>query len=68
MLRELEAHHHGLELYWGKQWEAAYEIFQQLQAQYPATQLYQLYLERIAEIRDRSLPEDWDGVYERRSK
>jgi adenylate cyclase len=68
LMRELESHHRALELYWYRQWDAAGDIFRQLLTQYPATQIYQLYLDRIAEMRDRGLSADWDGIYERRSK
>lgn len=68
LLQELESHHHALELYWHRQWDAAREIFDRLHTRHPATAVYKLYLQRIHDIRDRALPEDWDGVYERRSK
>ena len=68
LLVELESHHRALELYWGRQWDAAREIFDRLHAQYPATVIYKLYLQRIDDVGGRAIPEDWDGVYERRSK
>ena len=65
---ELASHHRALELYWSKQWDAARDLFEQLHAQHPETEIYGLYLQRIAEIRERPLPPEWDGVYERRTK
>jgi adenylate cyclase len=66
--RELESYHRALELYWDKQWDAAHDSFEQLAALHPETEIYTLYLQRIAEIRDRPMPADWDGIYERRTK
>ena len=68
LLSELAFHHRALELYWNRQWDAAREIFDGLHARDPATVIYQLYRQRIDDIRGRDVPEDWDGVYERRSK
>ena len=68
LLRELDSHHRALDLYWRKEWDAAREIFDQLHAQHPSMEVYKLYLQRIAVVKDRAFPEDWDGVYERRIK
>ena len=65
---ELASHHRALELYWRKQWDEARSLFEQLHAQHSETEIYGLYLQRIAEIRERPLAEEWDGVYERRTK
>ena len=68
LINEVNTFHQGLELYWSQQWEASKEIFQILLTKTPQSVLYQLYLERIDTVSKLSLPEDWDGVYERRTK
>lgn len=68
MRQELASHEQALEHFWKRDWQAAHTLFTALQATHPQTTLYTLYLERIAQLRDRPLPDDWDGVYERREK
>jgi adenylate cyclase len=65
---ELQQHHTALEHYWAQDWDEAQAIFKRLEAEHSDTYLYSLYLSRIKEIRHRNLDEDWDGVYERRTK
>ncbi|MBI5040573.1 MAG: adenylate/guanylate cyclase domain-containing protein [Gammaproteobacteria bacterium] len=65
---ELASHAQALGHFWGRAWPQAHALFAALHAAHPETQLYALYLERIDHLRERALPEDWDGVYERREK
>ena len=65
---ELAAHEQALEHFWRREWEQAHALFNELRLTYPQTALYALYLERIQQLRRRALPDDWDGVYERREK
>ena len=66
--QELADHERALEHFWKRDWPEAQRLFTALQAAHPQTTLYALYLERIAQLRERRLPDDWDGVYERREK
>lgn len=65
---ELELHERALECFWARDWDRAHALFAALDRAHPQTPVYGLYLERIAQLRNRALPEDWDGVYERREK
>ena len=66
--QELQQHEQALAHFWSQQWDAAQRGFSALQAAHPDVAVYTLYLERIAQLRARGLPADWDGVYERREK
>jgi len=66
--QELDAHEQALERFWARDWERAQALFAGLRSGHPQTALYALYLERIERLRARALPDDWDGVYERREK
>ena len=68
LLQEVDLFHQGLEHYWQQQWHNANSIFSELLRCTPSSVLYKLYLERINTVSKLSLPDDWDGVYERRSK
>ena len=68
LLEELQQHELGLAAYLKQEWQQAQHIFGQLNEQQPNTRIYSLYLERINELRQRSLGAEWDGVYERREK
>ena len=65
---ELLAHEQALEHFWRQEWTEAQALFVSLQESHPEIPLYMLYLDRIARLRERTLGDDWDGVYERREK
>ncbi len=65
---ELQLHTQALDYFWARAWTQAETAFSTLQNAHPEAHLYQLYLERISMLRDRALPDNWDGVYERREK
>ena len=65
---EIARHEEGLTQYLQRDWVAAEATFTQLAGEYPDRVIYDVYLERIATLRKRKLPDDWDGVYERREK
>ena len=50
------------------EWDAAEKILRQLHKGDPERKLYNMYLERIDELRYEVLPSDWMGVFEHRSK
>lgn len=55
--------------YFARQWDEAERILRELAAQDPERKLYRIYLERIAELRQRpELTMSWSGVYEHKSK
>ena len=64
----VERFHQALALYRSRQWDGAQDVLEQLREGDPQRHVYALYLERIAELRDADLGEDWDGVYVRTTK
>jgi len=67
-LKELESYHSALSLYRAMQWEDAEKVFQYLNKQAPQTLIYLIYLERIAEYKAISLPNDWDSTFKHSTK
>lgn len=65
---ELAQHHAALAHYFAQRWDSANEQFARLQAQHPGTALYRIYLDRIARLRDETLPADWDGAWQHTEK
>jgi len=57
-----------LDAYYRQQWNAAEKIWQALFAAEPTSQLYRLYLERVASLRRAPPPASWDGTYVHTSK
>lgn len=68
LIDELRQHEQGIEYYLAQRWSEATRIFTQLSKEHPHTHLYALYLERIALLENSARGDDWDGVYERRTK
>lgn len=64
----VETYNRALDHYYSREWDEAEKILRELNKADPERVLYRMYLERIAELRHASLPEDWMGVYEHRSK
>ncbi len=58
----------GLKAFWRQDWDSATRLFNELAEQFPEDTLHGLYLDRIASLRNCTLPPDWDGVFERREK
>lgn len=54
--------------YLAQHWDQAELKYQKLLEQFPQRYLYKLYLERIAELRNVELGEDWDGSFTHTSK
>ncbi len=67
-LSEITEYQQALELYFNRDWDAAYEKMQALQQKYPYQKLYKLFLNRISKFKQDSPPQNWDGVYEHESK
>ncbi|PTQ89035.1 CHASE2 domain-containing protein [Agitococcus lubricus] len=67
-LKRVEQYNQALAHYYSREWDAAEKILRQLHKSDPERKLYNMYLERIAELRYEVLPDDWMGVFEHRSK
>lgn len=65
---KLQRHDAALDAFWHRDWDNAQALFTALADDWPEDRLYPLYLERISHLRQRELPADWDGVFERREK
>lgn len=62
--QELELHHQAMDVYFKQDWEKSARLFEQLKATYPANaELYEVYLDRIAKMRQQPYIEGWDGSY-----
>jgi len=61
---ELDLFHKGLDLFRKTKWDQAQEIFAQLKSDKVAG----LYLQRIQELKDFTLPDNWDGVFDLKTK
>ena len=65
-----EHHELMLEYYRRQQWDKAVELCQELTGEFDGKMdhYYELWIERIADMRTRDLPIDWDGTYRATSK
>jgi adenylate cyclase len=65
-----EAHEEMLELYRSQKWDRAIQFCQELTGEFDGKMdhYYELWIERIEEMRVRDLPADWDGTYRATSK
>jgi adenylate cyclase len=65
-----EHHELMLEYYRKQQWDKAISMCQELTGEFYGNMdhYYELWIERIAEMRARDLPADWDGTYRATSK
>jgi adenylate cyclase len=65
-----EHHELMLEYYRKQQWDKAIELCNELTGEFDSKMdhYYELWIERIAEMRSRDLPADWDGTYRATSK
>jgi adenylate cyclase len=62
LAQEIDEYHDALALYRQQAWEAAEAIFTKLNTNHPS-ELYELYLARIAAFRADPPGNDWDGVF-----
>jgi len=65
-----EKHKEMLALYRAQKWDKAITMCKELTGQFDTKMYdyYELWIERIAEMRTRDLPKDWDGTYKATSK
>lgn len=68
LLMLVDEYHRAYDHYLRQNWAAALELFAALQQKDPHTALYEIYLRRIADLRNRELPENWDGVFHHANK
>lgn len=54
--------------YLAQNWQGAEQKYRELLSQYPQKKLYQIYLDRIEQLKTRTLSSDWDGTYTHTSK
>ena len=69
--RSAKEHHELMLQYYREQnWDKAIELCQELVGEFYGNMdhYYELWIERIAEMRSRNLPVDWDGTYRATSK
>lgn len=62
-LLELTIFAAALQAYRARQWDEAQALFEQLASSAAEVNLYGVYLDRIAELRARNLPSNWDAVF-----
>ena len=65
-----EHHELMLQYYREQQWDKAIDLCKELTGEFDGKMdhYYELWIERIAEMRTRDLPKDWDGTYKATSK
>lgn len=64
----VDEYHQAHEFYVAQEWDEAINRFSRLKERDPDTMLYDVYLERIAMLRDQELAADWDGTFRHTSK
>ena len=65
---EAEAFDRGLALYRAREWPRAAAEFEDLVRDFGDSALYRMYLDRIQHFMSEPPPNDWDGVYDFKSK
>ncbi len=65
---ELDRYEEAYRRYLEQAWDEADAMFKDLASTSPRPALYRVYLARIAELRDASLPADWDGTFTHTTK
>lgn len=68
LLKDIDAFHQVLRHYRSQNWDLAELQLLQLQQNNPDCMLYQVYLERVSQLRQEHLPADWGGVHDFDSK
>jgi hypothetical protein len=63
-------HNDMLDFYRAQKWDKAIELCKELTGEFDSNMdhYYELWIERIADMRTRDLPKDWDGVFRATSK
>ena len=64
---EVAEFHWALFYYYSQKWDQALQVLERLKEKHKL-KIYDLYIERIGELREQDLGEDWDGVFTHTSK
>jgi adenylate cyclase len=67
VMDEIERYDAAYGLYLKRDWQAAHDAFTQLFESNPL-KLYEVYIDRIADLKNQALPQDWDGTFRHTSK
>lgn len=67
VLDEISEYDDAYQLYLNREWEAASEAFGALYKQNPMA-LYLVYINRIKDLKNQTLPTDWDGTFKHTTK
>lgn len=68
LIKRVDEYNQAYEKYVRKQWDEAEEMFKNLKRQDPETMFYDIYLERISDLREHDLESDWDGIFRHTEK
>lgn len=68
LVQLVERYHEAHNSYVKQSWDEAETLFRALKEQDPETALYDVYLERIPDLRNQELGPDWDGTFRHTSK
>ncbi len=68
LLKELETLSEAEKLYYAADWEGALKLYHQLHQEHPEIGLYELFIERISELKAKGTTAPWDGCYVRVTK
>lgn len=66
--KEIEDFHTMYELYIQQKWDEAIQKIYVMKKRYGEKLIFDVYLERISNLRQQTLPQDWDGVFRHTSK
>lgn len=65
---EIEKFEQAYQLYKAQAWDQAIQKLYAMKARFGDKKFYQVYIDRIADLRQQVLPQDWDGVFRHTSK
>lgn len=68
LLEELEVLKKAEAFYYEAKWDEATTVFEQLNREHPDVGLYQLYIDRIKELKEKGTTAPWDGCFVRVTK
>lgn len=54
--------------YLQQSWESALNQLDELKKDFPESSIYEIYIDRIQDLREQELTQDWDGVFRHTSK
>jgi adenylate cyclase len=63
LLGLVDEYHRAYKQYVDQDWDAAVRMFENLKLRDPETKIYDVYLDRISDLREQDLEPDWDGTF-----